>query len=546
MWNTTSREIVNNIIDSITSNIVRHGVVRRKNGEEEVDEGKDVVEGEEVEEGEIEEIEAGEEAREEEKLLETTWLSVSDVDSDDNFEDEFTSGVFEKDEQTLMEESTLETKPTKQIDFQNMNLEIQCLRRKLLLKERQLLHHDREEEKGVTKEKGKDEEDNDSEKINEERILVQHLQFEQEKSTLLREAQHLKEKVLELENEALKRKTIPFGIKLRRMDSLMEKPPTEGLSSNPNIVEIDEEFVGPAEHLERRQMFENLEISQKETENGKLRLEIREITELNQQLKKQLFERDQEIEKLQTSKVLLVSTRKELMKCLEQHWEVVAEKERQERTLERLEKENKKQAASIKLAARLKQSDGECYNKLHEEHRTLKRINEAITRDQEHLIKEEKKLNSQLKTIEKEKNDLKKSFEVIEQNQRSLEEQVEKAEEKFKAENEKLKKNVAELEKTILQNRMSNTAADHTNEKVKQLQAENEKLEYEKADLTMKKKKLIENLKQSKEESTVSMKRKAEDTPILIPSKRSIASSESEPERLYCICRRADDTGFMM
>ena len=51
MWNTTSREIVNNIIDSITSNIVRHGVVRRKNGEEEVDEGKDVVEGEEVEEG---------------------------------------------------------------------------------------------------------------------------------------------------------------------------------------------------------------------------------------------------------------------------------------------------------------------------------------------------------------------------------------------------------------------------------------------------------------------------------------------------------------
>ena len=133
------------------------------------------------------------------------------------------------------------------------------------------MHHDREEEKGVTKEKGKDEEDNDSEKINEERILVQHLQFEQEKSTLLREAQHLKEKVLELENEALKRKTIPFGIKLRRMDSLMEKPPTEGLSSNPNIVEIDEEFVGPAEHLERRQMFENLEISQKETENEKLR-----------------------------------------------------------------------------------------------------------------------------------------------------------------------------------------------------------------------------------------------------------------------------------
>ena len=324
MWNTTSREIVNNIIDSITSNIVRHGVVRRKNGEEEVDEGKDVVEGEEVEEGEIEEIEAGEEAREEEKLLETTWLSVSDVDSDDNFEDEFISGVFEKDEQTLMEESTLETKPTKQIDFQNMKLEIQCLRRKLLLKERKLLHHDREEEKGVTKEKGKDEEDNDSEKINEERILVQHLQFEQEKSTLLREAQHLKEKVSELENEALKRKTIPFGIKLRRMDSLMEKPPTEGFSSNPNIVKIDEEFVGPAEHLERRQMFENLEISQKETENGKLRLEIREITELNQQLKKQLFERDQEIEKLQTSKVLLVSTRKELMKCLEQHWEVVA------------------------------------------------------------------------------------------------------------------------------------------------------------------------------------------------------------------------------
>ena len=44
MWNTTSREIVNNIIDSITSNIVRHGVVRRKNGEEEVDEGKEVVE----------------------------------------------------------------------------------------------------------------------------------------------------------------------------------------------------------------------------------------------------------------------------------------------------------------------------------------------------------------------------------------------------------------------------------------------------------------------------------------------------------------------
>ena len=65
--------------------------MRRKNGEQEVNEGKDVVEGEEVEEGEIEEIEAGEEAREEEKLLETTWLSVSDVDSDDNFEDEFGS-----------------------------------------------------------------------------------------------------------------------------------------------------------------------------------------------------------------------------------------------------------------------------------------------------------------------------------------------------------------------------------------------------------------------------------------------------------------------
>ena len=193
-------------------------------------------------------------------------------------------------------------------------------------------------------------------------------------------------------------------------------------------------------------------------------------------------------------------------------------------------------------------SDGECYKKLHAEHRSLKRINEAITRDQEHLIIEEKKLHSQLKTIEKEKHDLKKSFEVIGQNQRSLEEQVEKAEEKFITENEKLKKKVAELEKTVLQNRMSHTAEEHTKEKVKQLQAEIQKLKYEKADLTMKNKKLNENLKQSKEESTVSLKRKAEDTPeSLIPlKKRSIPSSESQPERLYCICRRADDTGFMM
>ena len=278
------------------------------------------------------------------------------------------------------------------------------------------------------------------------------------------------------------------------------------------------------------------------------------------------------------------------------------------------------------------------YKKVSDENKDLKKVKEALTKDQENMIKENKNLQKEVRSMEKDRANMEKQMKALEeknlhfeknnaikeensllkeenvtlaklcnilttdnkhmracleQDGKHLEEkeegeivsELEQSEEKTEKQNEELKKKeekILELEKTILiyEKRFSLSAEDHINvrEKNSKLDAKIEKMKKEISSLVQKNKDLKDTLKSQKykenledmEDEPNPRKRKKSSiettckAPILLKKRKVDAEMEmveyttntteptpsdattETPAKVYCICRKSDESGFMM